>query len=90
MIETVLQLYHDSPMAGHAGIHETLDRMREHYFLREWVPLLQSMYVHVQIVKNVKPPIIIQNHLSQHIRHQVPPFEVWQVELVGPLPISPQ
>ena len=58
--------------------------------LREWVPLLQSMYVHVHIVKNVKLPIIIQNHLPQHIRHQVPPFEVWQVELVGPLPISPQ
>jgi len=72
MIETVHQLYHDSPMTGHAGIHKTLDRMREHYFLREWVPLLQSIYVHVQIVKNVKLPIIIQNHLSQLIRHQVP------------------
>jgi hypothetical protein len=30
MVETLHQLYHDSPMAGHVGIHETLHRMSEH------------------------------------------------------------
>ena len=32
MIKTVKQLYHDSPMGGHSGIQDTLDRVREHYF----------------------------------------------------------
>ena len=32
MIKTVLGLYHDSPMGGHSGIQDTLDRVKEHYF----------------------------------------------------------
>jgi hypothetical protein len=30
MVETLHQLYRDSPMAGHVGIHATLYRMSEH------------------------------------------------------------
>ena len=32
MIKTVLGLYHDSPMGGHSGIQDTLDRVKEQYF----------------------------------------------------------
>ena len=62
MVETLHQLYHDSPMAGHVAFHETLYRVSEHCFLREWILFLLNAYVYVQIVKNVKLPIIIQNH----------------------------
>ena len=31
MIKTVLGLYHDSPMGGHSGIQDTLDRVKEQY-----------------------------------------------------------
>ena len=33
MIKAVIQLYHDSPMSGHAGITDTLDRVKEHYYV---------------------------------------------------------
>ena len=37
MVETLHQLYHDSPMAGHVGIHETLYRMSEHCLFKRMV-----------------------------------------------------
>ena len=40
MIKTVVQLYHDSPMSGHAGVTDTLDRVREHYFFQRMGPLI--------------------------------------------------
>jgi hypothetical protein len=56
--------------------------------MREWASLLQSIYVHVQIIKNVKLPII----KSPMTAYTTPCtlFEGWQDDLVRSLPISPQ
>ena len=40
MIKAVIQLYHDSPMSGHAGISDTLDRVKEHYFFQCMGPII--------------------------------------------------
>ena len=32
LIQTILRLYHDSPLAGHSGIQDTIDRVKENYF----------------------------------------------------------
>jgi hypothetical protein len=37
MVETLHQLYRDSPMAGHVGIHATLYRMSEHCLFKRMV-----------------------------------------------------
>jgi hypothetical protein len=34
MIKLVLQMCHDSPMGGHSGIQNTIDRVREFYFFQ--------------------------------------------------------
>jgi hypothetical protein len=39
MVETLHQLYHDSPMAGHVRIHETLYRVSEHCFIKRMDPI---------------------------------------------------
>lgn len=35
MIKTIIELYYDSPMGGHSGIQDTLDRVQEHYFFKK-------------------------------------------------------
>ena len=30
LVKTVLQYYHDNPLSGHGGIHDTLDKIKEH------------------------------------------------------------
>ena len=42
MVKTVVQLYHDSPMSGHAGITDTLDRVKEHYFFQRMGPIITN------------------------------------------------
>ena len=32
LIQTVLKLYHDFPLAAHAGIQDTIDRVKDNYF----------------------------------------------------------
>jgi hypothetical protein len=32
LINTVLKVVHDSPLGGHCGINNTLDRAKEHFF----------------------------------------------------------
>ena len=36
LINTVFTVVHDSPLGGHCGINNTLDRAREHFSLLEW------------------------------------------------------
>jgi hypothetical protein len=44
MIKLVLQMYHDSPMGGHSGIKNTIDRVWEFYFFQR-LPTIVAEYV---------------------------------------------
>ena len=32
LIPTILKLFHDSTFAAHGGIHDTIDKIQEHYY----------------------------------------------------------
>lgn len=90
MIKEVVQLYHDTPMSGHSGIHDTLDRLREKYFFKRMGPIVTD-YVrscdHCQ-----KRKISKQATKAPVTAYPTPtePFQVWQVDLYGPLPVTRQ
>ena len=88
MISDILHLYHDSPVAAHGGIHDTLDKIKEHYFFTKMSSII-SDYVrscqHCQKRKISRMPT-----KSGITAYPVPsePFEVWEIDLYGPLPIT--
>jgi hypothetical protein len=86
MVETLHQLYHDSPMAGHVRIHETLYRVSEHCFIKRMDPIFTECVRLCPDCQKCK----ITNHHTTAYSTPCTPFEVWQMNLVGPLPISPQ
>lgn len=88
MIKTVIQLYHDSPMSGHAGITDTLDRVKEHYFFQRMGPLITD---YVRSCQECQKRKLTKYHTKSGITaypQPKQPFEVWQVDLFGPLPPS--
>ncbi len=90
MIKTVLQLYHDSPLGGHCGIQATLDRVREHYFFHS---LASHVTKYVQSCPDCQKRKITQVHTKAGIvAYPSPsgPFQVWEVDLYGKLPPTPQ
>ena len=88
MRNLVLQVCHDSPLGGHSGIKNTIDRVREHYYFPK-LSTIVSDYVRscheCQIRKtssfHTKAGIVPFPTPSQ-------PFEVWEVDLCGPFPLS--
>ena len=84
----ILEMYHDSPLAAHGGIKDTLDRIKEHYFFPEMHKVITD-YVrschHCQVRKVTKV-----HTKSGIVAYPTPsaPFQVWQVDLYGPLPPS--
>ena len=90
MIKTVLGLYHDSPMSGHAGIHDTLDRVKEHYFFHRMGPIITD---YVRSCPDCQKRKQTKHHTKSTITaYRTPsgPFQVWQVDLYGPLPVTTQ
>ena len=90
MIKTVLGLYHDSPMGGHSGIQDTLDRVKEHYFFPRMSQLLTD---YVRSCTDCQKRKQTKVHTKSGVTaYKTPsgPFEVWQIELYGNLPITPQ
>ena len=89
MIKAVIQLYHDSPMSGHAGITDTLDRVKEHYF-STYGPNNHRL---CQIMTNCQKRKATKHYTkSGKTAYPQPkqPFVVWQIDLFGPLPSSGQ
>ena len=88
LVETVLKVVHDSPLGGHCGINNTLDRAKEHFFFPRMGKII-SEYVktchtcQIRKVSNVKTKQKIVSFPTP-----AEPFQVWQVDLCGPFPIS--
>ncbi len=90
MIKTVLSLFHDSPLGGHGGIQDTLDRLKEHYFFH-------SMASHVSDYVKSCPDCQKRKMTKPHTKSSIVayptpsgPFQVWEVDLYGKLPVTPQ
>jgi hypothetical protein len=88
MIKLVLQMCHDSPMGGHSGIKNTIDRVREFYFFQR-LPTIVAEYV------RSCHECQIRNTSSFHTKAGIvsfptpsEPFQVWEMDLCGPFPLS--
>lgn len=87
LIPEVLRLAHDSPLGGHCGINNTIDRIREFFFFPRMGKIITD-YVRschecqTRKTSNMKTKAKI-------VAYPVPtqPFQVWQIDLLGPLPI---
>ncbi|MCG8077951.1 MAG: DDE-type integrase/transposase/recombinase, partial [Candidatus Thiodiazotropha taylori] len=90
MIKTVLGLYHDSPMGGHSGIQDTLDRVKEHYFFPRMSQLVTD-YVRScpDCQKRKQTKVRTKSGITAYTTPSGP-FQVWQIDLYGNLPITPQ
>ena len=90
MIKTIIELYHDSPMGGHSGIQATLDRVREHYFFKKMGQEVAN-YVRscMECQKRKQTKIPTKSGITA-FRTPSAPFQVWEIDLYGPLPLSRQ
>ncbi|CAC5395633.1 unnamed protein product [Mytilus coruscus] len=87
-IKTVLRLYHDSPLSGHGGIQHTADMLKEHYYFPK---LLQSVTDYVRSCHDCQSRKVTQVKTKAGIvafKTPEAPFQVWQMDLYGPVPVS--
>ncbi|CAC5411855.1 unnamed protein product [Mytilus coruscus] len=88
LIHSVLKVIHDSPLSGHAGMNNTLDRAKEHFFFPRMGKIITDYvqtchFCQLRKVTNFKTKQAI-------VAFSTPPepFEVWQIDLCGPFPKS--
>jgi hypothetical protein len=85
----VVQVYHDSPMGGHGGIQDTIDKIREHFY---YPKLATIVYDYVKSCDHCQKRKLTQNVTKTQITAlPIPsaPFEVWEMDLYGKLPTTP-
>lgn len=85
----VLGVYHDSPMGGHGGIQDTLDKIKEHFYCPKIATLVYNYVKSCDFCQRRK---MTQNATKSKITaYQMPstPFEVWEIDLYGRLPPTP-
>ena len=88
LIKPVLEFFHDSPMGGHGGIQNTVDLLSENFYFDK-LPTIVSEYV--QSCHDCQTRKMTQAHTqSGIISYSTPsePFQVWQIDLYDPLPMS--
>ena len=89
MIPQVLKLAHDSPLGGHSGINNTINRVKEFFYFPRMGKIITD-YVHsyhdcqTRKVSNMKTKSKIAAYPTP-----AQPFQVCQIDLFGPLPPSP-
>lgn len=87
-IMDVLHLYDDSPLGGHCGIQDCLDRVKEHYYFSR-VAEMSTDYVRSCVTCQQQK--LTQNHTKSAIAAYLTPckpFRVWQVDSYRPLPFT--
>lgn len=90
MIKTIIELYHDSHMGGHSGIQDTLDRVREHYFFKKMGQKVAD-YIRscLECQKRKQTKLPTRSGITA-FRTPSAPFQVWEIDLYGPLSLSRQ
>ena len=90
LIKTVLELYHDSAVGAHGGIDDTMERIKEHYYFRNLGSVVSDYFKSCDLCQKRKTT---KHHTKTGIT-ALPtpkqPFDVWQVDLFGPLPLTPR
>ncbi|CAC5413986.1 unnamed protein product [Mytilus coruscus] len=79
---------HDSPLGGHSGIKNTIDRVREHYYFSR-LSTIVSEYVRTCHECQIRKTSSVHTKAGI-ISFPTPsaPFYVWEVDLCGPFPLS--
>ena len=88
LIPKILQTFHESPLGGHMGIQQTVDNISEHLYFQN-LPSTVSNYV--RSCHACQERKMTKAHTkSEIISYRTPsePFQTWQVDLFGPLPIT--
>lgn len=88
LVRPMLEQFHDSPMGAHAGIQSTIDLISENFYFDK-LPSIVTSYV--KSCQDCQARKITKAHTkSGIISYKTPsePFEVWQVDLFGPLLMS--
>ena len=88
LIETVLKVVHDSPLGGHAGINNTLDRAKEQFFFPRMGKIISDYVQSCHLCQIRKVPNRKTKQDIVAFPHPEEPFQVWQIDLCGPFPVS--
>lgn len=87
-IMDVLHLYDDSPLGGHCGIQDCLDRVKEHYYFSRMAEVSAD---YVRACVPCQQQKLTQNHTKSAIDAYLTPckpFRFWQVDSYQPLPFT--
>ncbi|CAG2237805.1 unnamed protein product [Mytilus edulis] len=88
LIPKVLETYHQTPLAGHMGIQQTVDNISEQFYFQN-LPSTVSSYV--RSCHDCQERKMTKAHTKSEIisfRTPTETFQTWQVDLFGPLPIT--
>ena len=88
MIQTVLQLYHESPLSGHGGIQCTIDRVKEHYFFDRLTTIVTDYVRSCADCQKRKLTNTRMKNAVTSFPSPSQPFSVWEIDLYGPLPCT--
>ncbi|KAK3093847.1 hypothetical protein FSP39_020940 [Pinctada imbricata] len=88
LVKTVLQIYHELPRSAHGGIIDTLDRIKEKCFFPRMKFRVNEFVKSCHECQNRKMTKIPTK--AGIVSYPTPkqPFDVWQIDLQGPLPTS--
>ena len=87
-VQAALHLFHDSTLAAHGGIQDTIDRIKEHFYFPHLATIVSE---YVQSCHACQARKITKSHAQNEIvAYPTPdaPFSVWQIDLYGPLPCT--
>ena len=88
-ISTIVSLYHECPLAGHAGIQTTIDRIQQNFHFEK---LTVRVTEFVKSCSECQKRKMTKAHTKAGITAfptPTQPFQVWEVDLYGPLPTTP-
>ncbi|KAK3105335.1 hypothetical protein FSP39_022873 [Pinctada imbricata] len=88
LVNTVLKLYHEIPISAHGGIVDTLDRIKEKYFFPKMAFLVSEFVKSCHECQNRKLTKMPTKSGIVSYPSPAQPFDVWQIDLQGPLPTS--
>ncbi|CAC5414042.1 unnamed protein product [Mytilus coruscus] len=88
LIPKIFEIYHQTPLAGHMGIQQTVDNISQQFYFQN-LPSTVSSYV--RSCHDCQERKMTKAHTKSEIisfRTPTELFQTWQVDLFGPLPIT--
>ena len=88
LIPTVLKLFHDSTFAAHGGIHDTIDKIQEHYYFLKLSAIVNDYVKSCPDCQRRKVTRVQTKNAITAYPTPSRPFSVWQIDLYGPIPVT--